>query len=181
MTVDPAQCGVGPSEFNNDKTYERNVQHSSSPTIPAECRPSPLYRIQTRVRLTPHLSPDHHLDLIDSSGMKANLASNDPHGGDDTIIESEEKPESKSADPADADPSSSDIQEKGEENPPLPERKFTLPQSLAWIPANLTWSQLKLLIRCSLTAWVSLVFAIIAPVSRSLGQVSSTIQSHALT
>ena len=114
--------------------------------------------------------------------MRTDPASYDPHGGDETIIETKEKPESQSADPADASPSSSDaIQEKGKENPPPPGKKLTLPSSLAWIPANFTWSQMKIVIRCSLTAWVSLVFSIVRPISRPLGQVSANIQSCALT
>ena len=112
--------------------------------------------------------------------MKTDSPSYDPHGGDaETIIEPKEKLESKNTNPASATPSSSDaIQERGKEDPPPPEKKFTLPPSLAWIPANFTWSQLKAVIRCSLTAWVSLVFTIIRPISRSLGQVSANIQSR---
>lgn len=111
--------------------------------------------------------------------METDPASGDPHRGDETIVELKEKPESQSIDPAGTNPSSSDaIQEKGQENPPPPEKKLTLPSSLAWIPANFTWSQLKLVIRCSLTAWVSVVFTIIRPLSRSLGQVSANIQSR---
>lgn len=95
-----------------------------------------------------------------------------PHEDDEIIVEGKEKPESQSADPVGANSSSSDvIQEKGKEIPPPPERKFTLPSSLAWIPANLTWSRLKPVIRCSLTAWVCVVFLVVRPLSRSLGQV----------
>jgi len=112
--------------------------------------------------------------------MKTDSPLYDPHGGDETIVEPKEKLENKSANPgASASPSSSSaIQERGKEDPPPPEKKFTLPPSIAWIPANFTWSQLKTVIRCSLTAWVSLLFTIIGPVSRSLGQVSANIQSR---
>ena len=87
---------------------------------------------------------------------------------------SEEKLESKGADPAGASSSSSDaVQEEKEEIPP-PERKFTLPSSLAWIPANCTWSRFKPLIRCSLMAWVSILLSILGDVAHPLGQASAT-------
>lgn len=106
--------------------------------------------------------------------MNTDPASYDSRGGDEIALERKEELESQRADPAGTSSSSSDaIQEKGKENPPPPERKFTLPPSLAWIPANLTWSQMKPVIRCSLTAWVSLVFTVVRPLSRSLGQVSA--------
>ena len=93
--------------------------------------------------------------------------------GDETT-EPNEKSEARSTDLAAASSSSSEaVQEKKEEDQP-PERKFTLPQSLAWIPANLTWSRLKPVIRCSLTAWVSLVLMVLTRVARPLGQVSTT-------
>lgn len=114
--------------------------------------------------------------------MNTDPPSRESRGGDETIVELKEKPESYSVDPAGASSLSSDAaQEKEKENPPPPERKFTLPPGLAWIPANLTWSQLKTVIRCTLTAWVSVVFMIVGPVSRSLGQVSANIQPRALT
>ena len=87
---------------------------------------------------------------------------------------SEEKLDSKGADPAGASSSSSDaVQEQKEETPP-PQRKFKIPSSLAWIPANCTWSHLKLVIRCSLMAWVSILLSILGDVARPLGQVSTT-------
>lgn len=86
---------------------------------------------------------------------------------------SDEKLDSKGGDPAGASSSSSDaVQEKKEENPP-PKRKFTLPSSLAWIPANFTWSRMKPLIRCSLMAWVSILLSILGEVARPLGQVGA--------
>jgi len=106
-----------------------------------------------------------------ASNMESGLPPRDPPVDD-------ERPESKSADPAGASSSSSDaVQGEKEENPP-PERKFALPSSLAWIPANFTWSQLKPVIRCSLNAWVALVFVILKQVSRPLGQVSTTRPWH---
>lgn len=87
---------------------------------------------------------------------------------------SEEKLESKGVDPTGASSSSSDaVQEKKEETLP-PGRKFTVPSSLAWIPANCTWSHLKPVIRCSLMAWVSILLSILGAVARPLGQVSTT-------
>ena len=93
----------------------------------------------------------------------------------DEITEPEEKLEIRSADPTGASTSSTDaIQEKENVNPPPSERKFTLPSSLAWIPANLTWPRLKPVIRCALSAWVAIVFMIITRVAHPLGQVSTT-------
>ena len=90
------------------------------------------------------------------------------------IIEPEEELEIHSADPAAASTSSTDaIREKEDESPPPPKRKFKLPPSLAWIPANFTWPQLKPVIRCSLSAWVALVCMILPGVARPLGQVST--------
>jgi hypothetical protein len=101
------------------------------------------------------------------------MKADDAPGDDKIIVEPKEKSEDSSPDAAGADSSSSDsAQEKGKQNPPQTERKFTVPPGLAWIPQNLTWSKLKPVIRCSLVAWVSVVLMIIGPVSRSLGQVS---------
>lgn len=46
------------------------------------------------------------------------------------------------------------------------------PVDLAWIPANWTWSKLKVLIRCALVAWISLFFFIVTRLEILLGQVS---------
>ena len=101
------------------------------------------------------------------------MKTDDPPGGSDVVIEPKEKQEGDGPDAAGASSLSSDAtQEKEKQTPPPQERKFTIPQSLAWIPQNLTWSKLKPVIRCSLAAWVSLVLMIIGPVARSLGQVS---------
>ena len=105
--------------------------------------------------------------------MKTDPPSYEPPGGDETI-EPKEKPDGRSVEPTGASSSSSDaIQEKEKENPPPPVPKLTLPPIIAWIPANFTWPKLKPVIRCALTAWVSVVLMIIGPVSRSLGQVST--------
>ena len=107
--------------------------------------------------------------------MKIDPSSYDPPGGDEIAVEPKEKSESGDPDAARASSSSSDdTHEKEAQNPPAAKRKFTVPPVLAWIPANLTWSKLKPVIRCSLTAWVSVVLMITRPVSRSLGQVSSS-------
>jgi hypothetical protein len=50
--------------------------------------------------------------------------------------------------------------------------KLTFPSSLQWIPKNLTWSKMKPVIRCSLVAWISLLFMIIPKTAKMLGQVS---------
>ena len=101
--------------------------------------------------------------------MESDTPTRDPNNGD-------EKLKSNGADPVDASSSSSDDAAQGEkvENPP-PKSKFTLPSSLAWIPANFTWSHLKAVIRCSLMAWVSILFSILGEVSRPLGQVKSNV------
>lgn len=48
---------------------------------------------------------------------------------------------------------------------------FTLPSSLAWIPPNLTWPKWKIVIRCAIAAWVSVVLMVIDPVLKTMGQV----------
>jgi hypothetical protein len=122
------------------------------------------------------LPPNHHLGM----SMKVETASYDPRGGRDRRDQGETG-ESKDVDPTGASPSRSDaIQEKGRKNPAAPEKKSTFSSVFGWIPENFTWSQLKPVIRCFLTAWVSLVFIIVRPVARSLGQVSANIQSRAL-
>lgn len=47
-----------------------------------------------------------------------------------------------------------------------------LPFNFGWIPANFTWSKIKPVIRCALTAWVSIIFVVISKTERVLGQVS---------
>lgn len=101
--------------------------------------------------------------------MKTDLASDDPSGGGEIVAEQKEKSDGSASDAA----GGGVIQEKEIQNPPQAERKFTVPPSLAWIPQNTTWSKLKPVIRCSLTAWVSVVLMILGPVSRPLGQVST--------
>ena len=102
------------------------------------------------------------------------MKTDDPPREDDIVVEPKEKSEGDGPDAAGVSSSSSDAtQEKGERNQPVPETKFTVPPSLAWIPPNLTWSKLKPVIRCSLTAWVSVVLMIVGPVSRKVGQVST--------
>lgn len=49
---------------------------------------------------------------------------------------------------------------------------FKLPSSLQWVPANFTWSKVKPVIRCAISAWVSLLLVIIPQTSKFLGQVS---------
>ncbi|KII83920.1 hypothetical protein PLICRDRAFT_179954 [Plicaturopsis crispa FD-325 SS-3] len=49
---------------------------------------------------------------------------------------------------------------------------FTLPQQLAWIPANWTWSKIKVAIRCAIAAWISLVLFVIPSVESAMGQAS---------
>lgn len=48
---------------------------------------------------------------------------------------------------------------------------FTLPSSLAWIPPNLTWPKWKIVLRCAIAAWVSVVLMVIDPVLKTMGQV----------
>jgi hypothetical protein len=50
---------------------------------------------------------------------------------------------------------------------------FVLPPSMHWIPANFNWSKLKPVIRSAVTAWISLLFVIINPTLRVVGQVSA--------
>jgi hypothetical protein len=50
-------------------------------------------------------------------------------------------------------------------------RKFAIPKSLAWIPANANWSKMKPVIRSALSAWLSLVLLLIGPVQQTMGQV----------
>jgi hypothetical protein len=102
--------------------------------------------------------------------MKANQSTVDGE-----ITEADEKPGRPGTDPTGTDSSDSEpvVQEKAQENAP-PKKSFTLPSSLAWIPANSSWSKLKPVIRCSLAAWVSLVLMVISAVSRPLGQASTT-------
>lgn len=95
----------------------------------------------------------------------------DPSGSDEIVVEPKEKSDSSTSDAAGGDT----VQEKEKQEPPPAGGKFTVPSGLAWIPQNATWSKLKPVIRCSLTAWVALVLMIIRPVSRSLGQVSINI------
>jgi hypothetical protein len=52
-------------------------------------------------------------------------------------------------------------------------RKFKLPASLQWIPANWTWSKIKPVIRCALSAWIAAIFFIIPRVQIFLGNVRS--------
>ena len=47
-----------------------------------------------------------------------------------------------------------------------------LPFNLGWIPANLTWSKLKPVIRCAVVCWVSTLLLIIGPTGRVFGMVS---------
>lgn len=43
----------------------------------------------------------------------------------------------------------------------------------AWVPNNWHWSKLKPVIRCAVTAWISLVLFVIPAFERALGQVSN--------
>lgn len=124
-----------------------------------------------------NLAPDAHLlptTTWSSSGSSMDMKTDQPPPDQrvgDEITELDEKKEAHSPDPAGASSSGSDaVQEKREETPP-PGRKFTLPSSLAWIPANSTWSHLKPVIRCALMAWVSIMFTILNEVAHPLGQV----------
>lgn len=98
-------------------------------------------------------------------------SSYEPSGGDEIVAEPKEKSEGSTSDAAGGDAD----QDREKENPPPPRKKFTVPSALAWIPQSMTWSKLKPVIRCSLTAWVSLVLMIIGPVSRPLGQVNISV------
>ena len=115
-------------------------------------------------------APNHHWAPPYPSGMKTNQSTVDGE-----ITEADEKPGRPDTDPTGTDSSDSEpvVQEKAQENAP-PKKSFTLPSSLAWIPANSSWSKLKPVIRCSLAAWVSLVLMVISAVSRPLGQASTT-------
>ncbi|GBE78787.1 hypothetical protein SCP_0116800 [Sparassis crispa] len=46
------------------------------------------------------------------------------------------------------------------------------PFDFKWIPNNFTWSKLKIVIRCAIMAWVSLMFMIIPRLAKLLGQAS---------
>ncbi|PWN49312.1 hypothetical protein IE53DRAFT_369881 [Violaceomyces palustris] len=46
------------------------------------------------------------------------------------------------------------------------------PKQLAWIPATLTWPKLKPVLRSSLVAWICMLFMLINPVERMLGNAS---------
>lgn len=48
---------------------------------------------------------------------------------------------------------------------------FTLPSALAWIPPNLTWPKWKIVLRCAIASWVSVVLMVIDPVLKTMGQV----------
>lgn len=100
--------------------------------------------------------------------MKTDTPSHDPTGANEVVVQPKEKSDGSDSDAPGVDV----VQEEEEQNPPPAAKKFTFPSSLAWIPQNMTWSKLKVVIRCSLTAWVSVVLMIIRPVSRPLGQVS---------
>ena len=54
------------------------------------------------------------------------------------------------------------------------------PIDLAWIPANWTWSKMKVLIRCALVAWISLLFFIVKRLEILLGQVSGPLRGSVL-
>lgn len=45
------------------------------------------------------------------------------------------------------------------------------PESLAWIPANMTWTNWKPIIRSAVAVWLSIVFLVIDPVQDAMGQV----------
>lgn len=49
------------------------------------------------------------------------------------------------------------------------------PVDFSWIPAHLTWSKLKPVIRCAIVCWVSAVLMIIPRTSNLMGQVSSIV------
>ena len=51
----------------------------------------------------------------------------------------------------------------------LPELKW--PKCLAWIPANMTWTKWKPVIRSAVSAWLSVIFLVIGPVENAMGQV----------
>lgn len=153
----------------------RTAQRSSSPTTAAECRRSlPLPGVLNSGLATfhppPHLLPSTTRTSSDSFDMEVDQPPSEPRKVDE-VVEPGEKLDSPSAGPSS---SSSDIAQEKEEEAPPPENKFTVPSSLAWIPANFTWTQLKPVIRCSLTAWVSLLCMILPRVARPLGQVGTT-------
>ena len=52
-------------------------------------------------------------------------------------------------------------------------RPWKLPQSLQWIPANLTWERFKPVIRCAVAGWIAVVLFVIPAVSNFMGQVSA--------
>jgi hypothetical protein len=47
------------------------------------------------------------------------------------------------------------------------------PTKLSWIPANLTWPRLRDVIRCALLGWLSILFLVITPTQRVLGNQAS--------
>ena len=49
--------------------------------------------------------------------------------------------------------------------------RFTLPSSLAWIPPSWTWPKWKIVLRCAVAGWASLVLMVINPILRTMGQV----------
>lgn len=103
--------------------------------------------------------------------MKTDAPFPDPPGDEEIAVEPKEKSDASTSDA----PVGDVVQENEGQNPPRAQRKFAVPSGLAWIPPNATWSKLKPVIRCSLTAWVSVILMIIRPVSRRLGQVNSNI------
>ena len=46
-----------------------------------------------------------------------------------------------------------------------------LPKPLEWIPQRFTWSNIKPVIRCAVSAWICLVLYVIHPVEKTMGQV----------
>ncbi|KAL1742869.1 hypothetical protein HDZ31DRAFT_42289 [Schizophyllum fasciatum] len=47
-----------------------------------------------------------------------------------------------------------------------------LPKPLQWIPQRFTWSNIKPVIRCAISAWICLVLYVIHPVANTMGQAS---------
>ncbi|KAL1753824.1 hypothetical protein FB107DRAFT_264038 [Schizophyllum commune] len=47
-----------------------------------------------------------------------------------------------------------------------------LPKPLEWIPQRFTWSNIKPVIRCAVSAWICLVLYVIHPVEKTMGQAS---------
>ena len=48
---------------------------------------------------------------------------------------------------------------------------FVLPASLQWIPANWKWSNIKVVLRCAIAAWLAVVLFVIPRVELYMGQV----------